>query len=328
MSASALKLNLPSVDDLFTTQEARDEQKYEKVLIVPAEEVFPYVRQPYNVERLTKDLVAFIDSVGRRGIEQLLIVRPRQAGGYEIISGHRRDYCGKLHHIPERPVIVREYTDDDADILVADFNIVREEPLPSELARAYKLRYDAMKRQGQCTDLRESLTSGQIAQKLEMGTNFHGDMTSGQIAQKSRSNNARKKLAAAVGKKEDEARRYLDLNKLIPELLQVVDEGKIKVRFGSKLSSLLKNEQRIVAELMELEDCTPSIPQALRLKELPKSGQFTEVKNSEQVVKLFVRFALVKGVLTYGLRLMVALFNIVQGVVSNIIIASGFGSAS
>lgn len=247
--SSAINLNLPSVDDLFSTQESRDEQKYEKILIVPAEEVHPYERQPYSTHRLTKDLIRLMDSIGQRGIEDPLIVRPRKAGGYEIISGHRRDYCGQVHNIPDRPVIVRDYSDDDADILVADFNIAREEIAPSELAKAYKLRYDAMKRQGKRTDL----TSGQFAQKLE-GVS------------------SRKELADAVGKTEDEVRRYLDLNKLIPSVLQMVDDERIKVRPAAEIAHLTENEQQSLFEAMEQEDCTPSLAQAIKMKKFSKEG--------------------------------------------------------
>lgn len=196
-----------------------------------------------------------MDSIGRRGIEDPLIVRPREKGGYEIISGHRRNYCGEVHGIPDRPVIVREYSDDEADILVADFNITREEILPSELARVYKLRYEAMKRQGERTDL----TSGQIAQKLG-------------------SKSARQQLAELVDKTEDEVRRYLRLNEFIPEILKVVDDGLMKVRPASDISYLKTEEQMWLFECIDSEICTPSVAQAIRLKELSKKGELTECK--------------------------------------------------
>lgn len=249
------KIELTAYDDLFQTDESRAESSLEKILIVPASQVFPYERQPYSTTRVTKDLIKLMDSIGRRGIEDPLIVRPREKGGYEIISGHRRNYCGEVHGIPDRPVIVREYSDDEADILVADFNITREEILPSELAKVYKLRYEAMKRQGERTDL----TSGQIAQKLG-------------------GKSARQKLAELVDKTEDEVRRYLRLNELIPEILKVVDDGLMKVRPASDISYLKTEEQMWLFECIDSEICTPSVAQAIRLKELSKKGELTECK--------------------------------------------------
>lgn len=251
--AKELKLNLPPADDLFTTQEERDDAGREKILIVPADEIHPYERQPYNITRLSNDLIRLMDSIGRRGIEEPLIVRPRAAGGYEIISGHRRDYCAKTHSIPDRPIIVRNYSDDDADILIADFNIAREKILASERAKAYKLRYDAMKRQGQRTDL----TFGQSDQKLT-------------------GKNSRKELAAAVGMTEDEVRRYLDLNQLIPEILQLVDDEKIALRPASELSFLSAEQQKSLFSVMECDECTPSLSQAIKMKKYSKEERLNE----------------------------------------------------
>lgn len=247
------KIELTAYDDLFETDQSHAESSLEKILIVPASEVFSYERQPYSTTRVTKDLIKLMDSIGRMGIEEPLIVRPRDKGGYEIISGHRRNYCGEVHGIPTRPIIVRNYTDDEADILVADFNITREELLPSEISKAYKLRYDAMKRQGERTDL----TSGQIAQKLG-------------------GKSARQQLAELVGKTEDDVRRYLRLNELIPEILKVVDDGLMKIRPASEISYLKTEEQMWLFQCIESEICTPSVAQAIRLKELSKQGKLTE----------------------------------------------------
>ena len=136
----ARKLNgieLTRYDDLFKTDEERSTDRQERVQIVPAEQVFPYARQPYSVDRPSADLVRLMDSIERTGIAEPLIVRPRSEGGYEIISGHRRDYCAKVVGLDTRPVIVRDYSDEDADILVVDYNINRENLLPSEKAKAY-----------------------------------------------------------------------------------------------------------------------------------------------------------------------------------------------
>ena len=161
----ARKLNgieLVKYDDLFKTDAEREADQQERVQIVSAEQVFPYARQPYSVDRPSADLVRLMDSIERTGIAEPLIVRPRSEGGYEIISGHRRDYCAKVVGLDTRPVIVRNYSNEDADILVVDYNINRENLLPSEKAKAYKLKLDAMKRQGARTDL----TSDQLGPML------------------------------------------------------------------------------------------------------------------------------------------------------------------
>ena len=172
MAGSLKNIGLTSLDDLFKTDEQRQADAQARVQLVPADQVFPYARQPYSIDRPTQDLAQLMDSIERVGIAEPLIVRPRDGGGYEIIAGHRRDYCAKTIGLETRPVIVREYSDEDADILVVDYNIHRDDLLPSEKARAYKLRLDAMKRQGARTDL----TSAQVGQKLDLGlpTNLVG----------------------------------------------------------------------------------------------------------------------------------------------------------
>ena len=163
MASKLSGIELTRYDDLFKTDAEREADRQERIQIVPAAEVFPYSRQPYTIDRPTPDLVRLMDSIEHIGIAEPLIVRPREIGGYEIISGHRRDYCAKAVGLDTRPVIVRNYSDEEADILVVDYNINREDLLPSEKAKAYKLKLDAMKRQGQRTDL----TSGQLGQKLK-----------------------------------------------------------------------------------------------------------------------------------------------------------------
>lgn len=162
MASKLSGIELTRYDDLFKTDAEREADRQERIQIVPASEVFPYSRQPYTIDRPTPDLVRLMDSIEHIGIAEPLIVRPRDAGGYEIISGHRRDYCAKAVGLDTRPVIVRNYSDEEADILVVDYNINREDLLPSEKAKAYKLKLDAMKRQGQRTDL----TSRQLGTKL------------------------------------------------------------------------------------------------------------------------------------------------------------------
>ena len=162
MASKLSGIELTRYDDLFKTDAEREADRQERIQIVPAAEVFPYSRQPYTIDRPTPDLVRLMDSIEHIGIAEPLIVRPRDTGGYEIISGHRRDYCAKAVGLDTRPVIVRNYSDEEADILVVDYNINREDLLPSEKAKAYKLKLDAMKRQGQRTDL----TSDQVGPML------------------------------------------------------------------------------------------------------------------------------------------------------------------
>ena len=250
----ARKLNgieLTRYDDLFKTDAERETDHQERVQIVPAEQVFPYARQPYSVDRPSADLVRLMDSIERTGIAEPLIVRPRSEGGYEIISGHRRDYCAKVVGLDTRPVIVRNYSDEDADILVVDYNINRENLLPSEKARAYKLKLDAMKRQGARTDL----TSDQL-----------GPMLSGV-----RTNQV---LAEQVSDSKTQVQRYIRLTNLIPPLMEAVDAGKLKfVPAADYISHLTEKEQTYLQFLMERDEVSPSVDQAQRLKQISAEGK-------------------------------------------------------
>ena len=250
----ARKLNgieLTRYDDLFKTDAERKTDHQERVQIVPAEQVFPYARQPYSVDRPSADLVRLMDSIERTGIAEPLIVRPRSEGGYEIISGHRRDYCAKVVGLDTRPVIVRNYSDEDADILVVDYNINRENLLPSEKAKAYKLKLDAMKRQGARTDL----TSDQL-----------GPMLSGV-----RTNQV---LAEQVSDSKTQVQRYIRLTNLIPPLMEAVDAGKLKfVPAADYISHLTEKEQTYLQFLMERDEVSPSVDQAQRLKQISAEGK-------------------------------------------------------
>lgn len=250
----ARKLNgieLTRYDDLFKTDAEREADQQERVQIVPAEQVFPYARQPYSVDRPSADLVRLMDSIERTGIAEPLIVRPRSEGGYEIISGHRRDYCAKVVGLDTRPVIVRNYSDEDADILVVDYNINRENLLPSEKAKAYKLKLDAMKRQGARTDL----TSDQL-----------GPMLSGV-----RTNQV---LAEQVSDSKTQVQRYIRLTNLIPPLMEAVDAGKLKfVPAADYISHLTEKEQTYLQFLMERDEVSPSVDQAQRLKQISAEGK-------------------------------------------------------
>ena len=250
----ARKLNgieLVKYDDLFKTDAEREADQQERVQIVPAEQVFPYARQPYSVDRPSADLVRLMDSIERTGIAEPLIVRPRSEGGYEIISGHRRDYCANVVGLDTRPVIVRNYSDEDADILVVDYNINRENLLPSEKAKAYKLKLDAMKRQAG----RPSKNSAQV------GQNFQGRFSV-------------ELLAEQVNESRMQIQRYVRLNKLIPPLLDAVDAGTLKfVPAADFLSHLSEKEQTYLLLVMERDEVSPSLGQAQRLKQLSSEGK-------------------------------------------------------
>ena len=229
MASKLSGIELTRYDDLFKTDTEREADRQERIQIVPASEVFPYSRQPYTIDRPTPDLVRLMDSIEHIGIAEPLIVRPRESGGYEIISGHRRDYCAKAVGLDTRPILVRNYSDEEADILVVDYNINREDLLPSEKAKAYKLKLDAMKRQGQRTDL----TSGQLGQKLKGHSSI--DL-----------------LADQVDESRKQVQRYVRLNKLIPPLLDAVDAGTLKfVPAADFLSHLSEKEQTYLLLVME-----------------------------------------------------------------------------
>ena len=251
MASKLRGIELTRYDDLFKTDAEREADHQERIQIVPAAEIFPYSRQPYTIDRPTPDLVRLMDSIEHIGIAEPLIVRPRDAGGYEIISGHRRDYCAKVVGLDTRPVLVRNYSDEEADILVVDYNINREDLLPSEKAKAYKLKLDAMKRQGQRTDL----TSLQLGEKL-------GKKTSVKI------------LAEQATDNVTSIQRYVRLNKLIPPLLDAVDAGTLKfVPAADFLSHLSEKEQTYLLLVMERDEVSPSLGQAQRLKQLSGEGQ-------------------------------------------------------
>ena len=251
MASKLSGIELTRYDDLFKTDAERSADRQERVQIVSAEQVFPYARQPYSVDRPSADLVRLMDSIERTGIAEPLIVRPRSEGGYEIISGHRRDYCAKVVGLDTRPVIVRNYSDEDADILVVDYNINRENLLPSEKAKAYKLKLDAMKRQGARTDL----TSDQL-----------GPMLSGV-----RTNQV---LAEQVSDSKTQVQRYIRLTNLIPPLMEAVDTGKLKfVPAADYISHLTEKEQTYLQFLMERDEVSPSVDQAQRLKQISAEGK-------------------------------------------------------
>lgn len=254
MKNNIKNIELTKYDDLFKNEEARQEEKLERILIVPADRVFPYARQPYTVDRPTPDLVRLMDSIERMGISEPLITRPREDGSYEIISGHRRDYCGQVLGIPDRQIIVREYSDEEADILVADYNITREDLLPSEKARAYKLKLDAMKRQA----------GRPLKNAIQNGEDFKGKY-SVQI------------LAEQVEESATQIQRFVRLNHLIPPLLERVDSKKLNLSLSADyLSHLTEKEQTYLVYVMERDEVSPSMNQAQRLKQFSGEGRLQE----------------------------------------------------
>ena len=251
MTSKLSGIELTRYDDLFKTDAEREADRQERIQIVPAAEVFPYSRQPYTIDRPTPDLVRLMDSIEHIGIAEPLIVRPRDAGGYEIISGHRRDYCAKAVGLDTRPVIVRNYSDEEADILVVDYNINREDLLPSEKAKAYKLKLDAMKRQGQ----KRVGTSPQNGEKLK--ENYSVSI-----------------LGEQVKESATQIQRYVRLNLLIPPLVEAVDKGFLKLAPAADfLSHLSEKEQTYLLLVMERDEVSPSLGQAQRLKQLSGEGK-------------------------------------------------------
>ena len=245
---------LASVAELFKTTEEREEDKLERVQIIPAEQIHPYPREPYQVGRATADLAQLMDSIERVGIAEPMIVRPRAEGGYEILAGHRRDYCARQLGLPNRPVIVRHYDDATADVLVSDYNITREDLLPSEKARAYALWMDGMRRQGQRVDS----TSLQIGEKLA------GKLSVQLLAEK-------------VSENATNIQRYIRLTHLIRPLLDRVDEKKLGlVPAADYLYKLTEEEQSHLQALLEAGKPAPSLEQAQQMKRLSEAGLLTE----------------------------------------------------
>lgn len=246
--SKGMDMKLPSVDNLFTTQEQRDEEKRENVRDIPITEIRDFPNHPFKVKADEK-MIEMADSVKEHGVLMPALVRPRPEGGYEMVAGHRRKMASELAGKEEMPCLVRNLTDDEATIIMVDSNLQREVVLPSEKAFAYKMKLDAMKRQGQRTDL----TSVPVAQKLQGKT-------------------SRQLLGEQVGESQDQIRRYIRLTELIPSILDMVDEGRIAMRPAVELSYLPKEYQEQLADAMEMEDCTPSHAQAIKMRQFFEKG--------------------------------------------------------
>ena len=239
---------LTSVDELFTTQEEREIAQRETVMDIPLAEISDFPNHPFKVT-VDEKMLEMADSVKRYGVLVPAIVRPKQGGGYEMIAGHRRKKASELAERPTLNCIVRDLTDDEAIIIMVDSNLQREVILPSEKAFAYKMKLDAMKRQGQRTDL----TLSPMATKLDSAA----------------------ELGKQSGESRDQVFRYMRLTNLIPELLDMVDENKIALRPAVELSYLAEKEQRLLYEEIGYSDCTPSHAQAIKMRKFAEQGQLT-----------------------------------------------------
>ena len=244
-------LALKGLDDLFSTEEKRQEEQREQVQQIPIDALHPFTNHPFKVlddEAMTRT----VESIAQYGVLAPLIARPRPDGdGYEIISGHRRQYAAKLAGLDTLPVIVRQMSDDAAVILMVDSNLQREHILPSERAFAYKMKLDAIKNQG----ARSDLTSTQVAQKLSV-----------------------EKVGDDAGLSKDTIRRFIRLTNLVPELLDMVDEKKISFNPAVELSYLDESQQRAFLEAMDGTQNAPSVSQAQQLKKMAQCGEFTYEK--------------------------------------------------
>ena len=250
MKSSAKNIRLTSVDDLFSTEASREEAQREKVQEIPLEELHPFPNHPFKV--LDDDrMLDTAESIREHGVLVPAIARSRTAGGYELIAGHRRKRGCELAGLATMPVIVRDLDDDAATIIMVDSNIQRESLLPSERAFAYKMKLEAMKRQGS----RNDLTSGQVGQKLKWSV---------------------EKVAEQAGDSTKQVQRYIRLTELIPPLLNLVDERKIAFNPAVELSYLKPEEQTILLDAMDSEQATPSLSQAQRLKQFSQQGRLSE----------------------------------------------------
>ena len=250
MPKNSLNVSLKGADDIFSTEESRQEQQREQVQQIPIGELFPFKNHPFKVLD-DESMQRTVESVEQYGVLSPLIARPRPEGGYEIISGHRRQYAAKLAGLDTLPVIVRQMSDDAAVILMVDSNLQREHILPSERAFAYKMKLDAIKNQG----ARSDLTSTQVAQKLSV-----------------------EKVGDDAGVSKDTIRRFIRLTNLVPELLDMVDEKKISFNPAVELSYLDESQQRDFLEAMEDTQNAPSLSQAQQLKKMAQQGEFSYEK--------------------------------------------------
>lgn len=249
MAKNSIAGLLTSVDELFTTQKERDEAKREAVVDIPLSEISDFPDHPFKV-RMDEAMMEMAESVKQYGVLVPGMVRAKPEGGYEMVAGHRRKMASEIAQKETMPCLVRELTDDEAIIIMVDSNLQRETLLPSEKAFAYRMKLEAMKRQGQRTDL----TLSPVATKLDTAS----------------------KVGQQAGESRDQVFRYIRLTHLIPPLLDMVDEGRIAMRPAVELSYLPEKEQEALFEIMGLEECTPSHVQAIKIRKFYEEGKLSE----------------------------------------------------
>ena len=249
MKSSAKKIELASVDDLFSTEEGRQDAKLEKIQEIPLSELHPFRNHPFKVKD-DEAMMETADSIKQYGVLVPAIARPDPEGGYELVAGHRRRRASELAEKETMPVIIRDLDDDAATIIMVDSNLQRESLLPSERAFAYKMKLEAVKHQGARTDL----TSRQVGEKSQTSI---------------------QKVADQAGESQRQVQRYIRLTELIPELMDMVDEKKIALNPAYELSFLKKEEQVDLLDAMDSEQATPSLSQAQRLKKYSQEGYLT-----------------------------------------------------
>lgn len=244
MKEERMRLPKVTLDDMFLSQEERDNKNREYVKIIPIREITNFPNHPYKV-REDDEMFSMVQTIKEYGVIHPILVRPKKDGGYEMISGHRRKRACQIAGITEIKAIVRDMTDEEATIAMVDSNNQREQILPSEKAFAFKMKLEAMKKQGQ----RNDLTSAPMEQKLQGRT-------------------TRELIAEEMGESSSNIQRFIRLTELIPELLKIVDEGKMKLRPAVELSYLKKEEQQEVFDAIEYTDAFPSHPQAIKMRKL------------------------------------------------------------
>ena len=251
----AKNIRLPSIDDLFSTEEERQDAKLEKIQILPLSELHPFEGHPFQV-RDDEEMDKMVDSVKEYGVMTPAIVRPRRDGGYEIVAGHPRCHASQRAGVDTMPCIVRDMDDDTAIILMVDSNCQREHILPSEKAKAYQMKLEAIKRKG---GRPLKINSGQFGQNLSQPYSVE-------------------KVADEAGESVKQVQRFIRLNKLTPDLMQLVDDGRLKTTPAVELSYLTPEEQEEFLSYMEEEGCTPSLSQAQKLKAASKESVLTKDK--------------------------------------------------
>ena len=256
-----INFNLPSADDLFSTQEERNEAKREMIMEIPIDEICDFPNHPFKI-RMDEEMANLVESVKQYGVLSPVIVRPKEDGSYEMIAGHRRRYASELAEKTEIPCIVRNLSDEEATILMVDSNLQREKILPSEKAFAYKMKLDAMNKQAGRP--KQNNLTPVVSNKFGLRTN--------------------EELGQQVGESRETIRRFIRLTNLIPELLELVDNSVLKekdklqiaLRPAVELSYLSEEEQADLYETIESEDCTPSHAQAIKLRKLSEEGRLDE----------------------------------------------------